>query len=128
RRRLGHPYRRRTAAESRARENLRDLLQLRAFTRDARQLRLPVHREPRLQQGPRSGECVRRTLPCPVLERSHLTIRAETKALAATCISDRAETSNRRRNPTDTHHVWECARSIQPSDGVWAADAQAMRS
>ena len=47
--------------------NLRDLLQLRAFTRHAPQLRLSIHRQPRLQHRPRPGEHVRWTLPCPVL-------------------------------------------------------------
>ena len=63
----GHPHRRRTTAQSRAREDLRDLLQLRAFIRHAPQLRLSIHRQPRLQHRPRPGEHVRRTLPRPVL-------------------------------------------------------------
>jgi high affinity Mn2+ porin len=68
RRRPGRPDRRRPVAESGAREDLRGLLQLRPCARPAPHLRLPVHRQSRLQHRSRPGERVRRPLSRSVLE------------------------------------------------------------
>ena len=67
RRRTRHPDRRRTIDELRFGADFRGLLQLCAEFVDPTKLRLPVHRQSRLQRRPRPGQRLRRTLSLAIL-------------------------------------------------------------
>ena len=89
----------------RARADRRDLLQLRYFLLDERQLRLSVHREPRLQHRPRAGSCFCRAVSHAVLDGSQ-SLLPKAQVVCAACISLAPDYCGRVRQAPGLNCCW----------------------